>query len=152
MGFPPWNFTTFAAVFAAAMAYFAVTFLRTGKKTVKEAKDQETRWVEGRARVLDVKIVREPRGDGSYTSRSAYAVVRTADGREVTGWTGDVMSGFSRSSIGREFQAWYDPEDPGRFRLTRPSAGCESLVLACVVVAFLGAAVFFAVLGLRSAM
>ena len=55
---------TFLVVFAAALVYFAISFARTGRTSVPETKDREVRWVEGRARILDVKIVE--RGSGSH--------------------------------------------------------------------------------------
>ena len=51
------------------------------------------------------------------------------------------MSGFSRSCVGREYPAWYDPEDPSRFSLRRPSVTRERVGYTGVVVGFLGAAV-----------
>ncbi|MDQ1306191.1 MAG: hypothetical protein QG671_2023 [Actinomycetota bacterium] len=85
---------------------------------------RKVRWVEGWARVLDVKaiLVGDSSDSAGHYEYNAYVVLTTADESQFAGWTKEVPFFFDKDWIGREMRAWYDPKDPERFFALRKPA------------------------------
>ncbi len=126
----------FALIAAVSLPYLVLAAVKGTRRQVRE-QQRQAGWMCGSATVLDYRS--DSTIDGP-TYFYVYAALRTSDGREFTGWAADTYGRVARGWVGRQLPAWYDPEDPRRFRMTRPESPSRAvlgtvawfvLVLAC---------------------